>query len=150
MTTTSADKAALAVEACGRLPAEHGDFVRQVLERIGDKWSVLVIANLHDGPKRYSLLHELVPGISQRMLTLTLSQLRQDGIISRTAYAEVPPRVEYTLTPLGESLLDTVSSLIRWASANYATIRGNREQAQAEELTRRRPGPGTATRTTRP
>jgi DNA-binding HxlR family transcriptional regulator len=130
-TTTGASghEAALAVEACGRLPAEHGDFVRQLLDRIGDKWSVLVIANLHDGAKRYSLLHELVPGISQRMLTLTLRQLGQDGIVSRTAYAEVPPRVEYELTALGESLLGTVSGLIRWASSNYETIRENREAA---------------------
>jgi DNA-binding HxlR family transcriptional regulator len=138
MTTTAADQtAAPAAEACGRLPAEHGDFVRQVLDRIGDKWSVLVIANLHDGAKRYSHLHQLVPGISQRMLTLTLSQLKHDGLITRTAYAEVPPRVEYALTPLGESLLDSVSSLIRWASANHGAIRENRERANAAAV----PGP---------
>ncbi|MEV8377244.1 helix-turn-helix domain-containing protein [Kribbella sp. NPDC056861] len=121
-------------EACGRLPAEHGDFVRQVLDRIGDKWSLLVVANLHDGAKRYSHLHELVEGISQRMLTLTLSQLTQDGLISRTAYAEVPPRVEYALTPLGETLLDSAVPLIRWASANYGTIRENRNQSHPESF----------------
>jgi DNA-binding HxlR family transcriptional regulator len=104
---------------------------------------MLVIANLHDGAHRYSHLQELVPGISQRMLTLTLSQLRQDGLISRTAYPEVPPRVEYELTELGESLLGTASSLVRWASANYEAIRENREQAAAEAATtqhRRAPG----------
>jgi DNA-binding HxlR family transcriptional regulator len=127
----AASNAELAVGACGRLPAEHGDFVRQVLDRIGDKWSALVIANLHDGPKRYTHLRELVPGISERMLTLTLRQLTEDGLVSRAAYAEVPPRVEYALTPLGESLLDAVSSLIRWASANYGAIRENRERAAA-------------------
>jgi DNA-binding HxlR family transcriptional regulator len=150
VTTTAVDNAALAVGACGRLPAEHGDFVRQVLDRIGDKWSVLVIANLHDGAKRYSHLHEAVPGISQRMLTLTLSQLSQDGLITRTAYAEVPPRVEYALTPLGESLLDPVSSLIRWASANFGTVRENRERAHIEAESRSRASSRMASETARP
>jgi DNA-binding HxlR family transcriptional regulator len=113
--------------ACGLLPAEHGDFVRQVLDRVGDKWTVLVIANLHDGPRRYSSLQEIVPGISQRMLTLTLRQLAEDGLVTRVAYAEVPPRVEYTLTPLGESFLETATSLIQWASAHHDIIRAHRD-----------------------
>jgi DNA-binding HxlR family transcriptional regulator len=123
--------------ACGLLPAEHGDFVRQVLDRIGDKWTVLVIANLHDGPRRYSNLQQVVPGISQRMLTLTLRQLGEDGLVTRTVYAEVPPRVEYALTPLGESFLATATSLIDWASDNHDAIRDNR-RAHAESSERQR------------
>jgi DNA-binding HxlR family transcriptional regulator len=113
-------------EACGDLPAEHGDFVREVLDRVGDKWTLLVVANLSDGPRRYSGLHRVVPGISQRMLTLTLRQLGEDGLITRTAYAEVPPRVEYDLTPLGRSLLDTATALVRWASTHHGAISEHR------------------------
>lgn len=129
MTGTAIGATTTPAEACGRLPAEHGDFVRQILDRIGDKWTLLVIANLHGGAQRYSHLQALVPGISQRMLTLTLRQLGQDGLITRTAYAEVPPRVEYALTPLGQSLLEAASPLIRWASTHYETIRENRTLA---------------------
>ncbi len=118
-------------QACGQLPVEHGDFIRQVLDRVGDKWTVLVIANLRDGPLRYSQLNQVVPGISQRMLTLTLRQLGQDGLVTRTAYAEVPPRVEYALTPLGRSFLETATSLVDWASANHGAIRENRVRAGA-------------------
>jgi DNA-binding HxlR family transcriptional regulator len=113
-------------QACGQLPVEHGDFIREVIDRVGDKWTLLVIANLRDGPRRYSQLQQLVPGISQRMLTLTLRQLKDDGLVTRTAYAEVPPRVEYALTSLGASLLDTATALIDWATANHAAIRDNR------------------------
>lgn len=119
-------------DACGQLPVEHGDFVRQVLDRVGDKWSLLVIANLHDGPHRYSYLLQAVPGISQRMLTLTLRQLGEDGLITRTAYAEVPPRVEYSLTPLGESLLEVATSLVQWASTHHAAIREHRALSLAK------------------
>jgi DNA-binding HxlR family transcriptional regulator len=115
--------------ACGQFPVEHGDFIRQILDRVGDKWTVLVIANLKDGARRYSQLHQVVPGISQRMLTLTLRQLHQDGLITRTAYAEVPPRVEYALTPLGESFLATATAMVDWAQANHGAIRENRARA---------------------
>jgi DNA-binding HxlR family transcriptional regulator len=117
-------------DACGDLPVEHGEFVRQILDRVGDKWSLLVIANLRDGPRRYGYLQQLVPGISQRMLTLTLRQLGEDGLITRTAYAEVPPRVEYCLTPLGESLLDAATSLIQWVSTHHSDIREYRALAK--------------------
>lgn len=128
------DSAVMArTQACGRLPVKHGDFIRQVLERVGDKWTVLVIANLKDGARRYSQLHQIVPGISQRMLTLTLRQLRQDGLVTRTAYAEVPPRVEYALTPLGESFLATATSLVEWASTHHDTIRENQTRSSAEQ-----------------
>src|SRR5438309_328489 len=92
---------ATAIGPCARIPADHMAFVRQVLDRVGDKWSMLIVANLQDGPLRYTDLQRRIPGISQRMLTHTLRQLQQDGLITRTAYAEVPPRVEYALEPLG-------------------------------------------------
>jgi DNA-binding HxlR family transcriptional regulator len=115
--------------ACGLLPVEHGDFIRQVLERVGDKWTVLVVAALKDGARRYSRLHQGVPGISQRMLTLTLRQLGQDGLVTRTAYAEVPPRVEYALTPLGESFLTTATALVEWAIDHHGAISESRARA---------------------
>ena len=128
----------ISADACGDLPVENGEFVRQVLDRVGDKWSLLVIANLADGPLRYTRLQQVVPGISQRMLTLTLRQLGEDGLLTRTAYAEVPPRVEYALTPLGESLLGVATSLVAWASNHHAEIRQHRESAvlrQSQENT---------------
>ena len=114
--------------ACGSLPIEHGDFVRELIDRIGDKWTLLVIANLRDGALRYTELQHAVPGISQRMLTLTLRQLERDGLLERTVHAEVPPRVEYELTSMGETLIDTSITLLRWALENQPAI----EQARAE------------------
>jgi DNA-binding HxlR family transcriptional regulator len=113
---------------CAGWPRESG-FIREVLDRIGDKWAVLVIGNLRDGALRYSELHAAVPGVSQRMLTLTLQQLARDGLVTRTAYAEVPPRVEYALTPLGRSLLDVVMALASWAVTNYEAVAEHRRIA---------------------
>jgi DNA-binding HxlR family transcriptional regulator len=109
-----------------RSGAEQMGFVRQILDRIGDKWSMLVIAVLEAGPLRYTDLQREVPGISQRMLTLTVRQLQQDGLVTRTAHAEVPPRVEYALTPLGRSLHHIVTSLITWAADHHSQIREHR------------------------
>ncbi|WP_226363079.1 helix-turn-helix domain-containing protein [Pseudonocardia sp. ICBG1142] len=89
---------AAAIGPCAAIPAEHMDFIRQTLDRVGDKWSLLIIAVLQSGPLRYTDLQRQVPGISQRMLTLTLRQLHQDGLITRTAYAEVP-RASSTPSP---------------------------------------------------
>ncbi|MQY25942.1 winged helix-turn-helix transcriptional regulator [Nocardia aurantia] len=114
---------------CAGIPVDQLEFMRQVLDRVGDKWSALVIAVLDSGPLRYTELQRDVPGISQRMLTRTLQQLCQDGLATRTAYAEVPPRVEYDLTPLGRSLLDIVNSLIAWASDHQDEIRAHRAAA---------------------
>jgi len=83
------------------------------------------------GPLRYTDLQRQVPGISQRMLTLTLRQLHEDGLITRTAYAEVPPRVEYSLTPLGRGLHEIVTSLIGWATDHHDEIRAHRARAAA-------------------
>ena len=107
---------------CSRWPAERVDTIRQVLARAGDKWSTLVVATLQSGPMRYTELQHAIPGISQRMLTLTLRQLQRDGLATRTAHAEVPPRVEYALTALGTTLLDIVLPLIDWAGIHHQDI----------------------------
>ncbi|MFD2469321.1 winged helix-turn-helix transcriptional regulator [Amycolatopsis silviterrae] len=111
---------------------EDSAFVREVLDRIGDKWTVLTISTLSAGSLRYSDLQASVLGISQRMLTQTLKHLERDGLITRTAYAEVPPRVEYALTDLGRSLIDAVRAMADWAVAHHGEIAGNRA---ASELT---------------
>ncbi len=98
-------------------------FVREVLSRVGDKWSVLVIGLLGDGTQRFSELKRRIEGISQRMLTMTLRGLERDGLVKRTVYPTVPPRVEYGLTPLGRTLLETVTELAKWANAHREQIR---------------------------
>jgi DNA-binding HxlR family transcriptional regulator len=98
-----------------------------VLARIGDKWSVLIVSRLGTGPMRFNELKRNVGGISQRMLTLTLRGLERDGLITRTVYPTVPPRVDYELTALGRSLLVPVSALGDWALKN----RGRIEEARA-------------------
>lgn len=122
---------------CAAIPAEHMAFIRQVLDRVGDKWSMLVIATLEAGPLRYTDLQRDVPGISQRMLTLTLRQLQQDGLVTRTAYAEVPPRVEYALTPLSRSLNEIVKQLIGWAADHHDEIHQNRTRATTSVMSQR-------------
>lgn len=119
---------------CAHWADDDADFIREVLDRVGDKWSVLVIGTLESGPTRYTDLAYAIPGISQRMLTLTLGQLRRDGIITRTAYAEVPPRVEYELTALGRSLLTTVLALAGWSADHHPEIRANREEYDEQLL----------------
>src|SRR5436190_16718169 len=89
--------------------------VRDVLDRVGDKWSVLIVELLGDGPMRFSELRRSVEGISQRMLTLTLRGLERDGLIDRTVFPEIPPRVEYELTRLGKTLLEPIQGLAEWA-----------------------------------
>jgi DNA-binding HxlR family transcriptional regulator len=104
----------------------EGGAVREVLDRIGDKWSMLVIGTLRAGPLRFGELEQSIAGISQRMLTLTLKHLVEDGLVARTPYAEVPPRVEYELTELGRTLLPLVMALADWAMANREQINANR------------------------
>ena len=95
---------------------------RQVLDRIGDTWSVLIVGALDGGPRRYSELAARIGGISPKMLTQTLRGLERDGMISRTIFPEVPPRVEYALTELGRSLLGLVSGLEAWAEAHISDV----------------------------
>jgi DNA-binding HxlR family transcriptional regulator len=102
--------------------------VREVLDRVGDKWSVLVIVMLGRRTHRYSELHRAIDGISQRMLTLTLRALVRDGLVERTAHATVPPRVDYALTDLGRTLLEPLTALDRWASLHRDDIRAARER----------------------
>jgi DNA-binding HxlR family transcriptional regulator len=104
-----------------------GHLVRELLDRIGDKWSLLIVASLRDGPRRFTAIQQAVGGISQRMLTLNLRHLRRDGLITRTSYPEVPPRVEYELTDLGYSLLTPVLALARWAGENAPLVRTHRD-----------------------
>ena len=89
--------------------------LRNILDRIADKWSLLVICLLADGTRRFSELRREIDGISQRMLTLTLRQLEREGLVDRKVFPVVPPRVDYKLTPLGSTLLDTIQSLVAWA-----------------------------------
>src|ERR1700723_3192432 len=96
--------------------------VSDVLARIGDKWSVLVVSRLGNGPLRFNELRRAIGGISQRMLTLTLRGLERDGLITRTVFPTIPPRVDYALTPLGRDLLDPVSALSSWAIRNQSKI----------------------------
>lgn len=96
--------------------------VSEVLARVGDKWSILIVATLGDGPRRFSELKRAVDGISQRMLTLTVRGLERDGLITRTVTPSIPPRVDYALTELGRSLLEPVKALGEWAIANRTTV----------------------------
>jgi DNA-binding HxlR family transcriptional regulator len=97
---------------------DHVDscLAREILDRIGDKWSVYVIDALASGTRRFSELRREVDGVSQRMLTVTLRALERDGLIVRHVYPVIPPRVEYSLTPLGRSLLAIVEALVAWSA----------------------------------
>ncbi|GAB2645163.1 helix-turn-helix domain-containing protein [Gordonia jinhuaensis] len=100
---------------------------RQVIGRVGDKWSLLVLFALSTGTKRFSELRSEVQGISQKMLTQTLRTMERDGWVSRHVYATIPPKVEYTLTPLGESLEDSIAVVRRWAYTHMDEIVEARE-----------------------
>ena len=104
------------------------ELVRDVLARVGDKWTLLTITVLASSPLRFTALHEQVAGISQRMLSQTLRALTRDGLVTRTAYPEVPPRVEYALTPLGRSLNEAVSGLVHWVHDHQSDIVRNRDE----------------------
>jgi DNA-binding HxlR family transcriptional regulator len=93
-----------------------------VIDHLADKWAVLIIGRLANGTLRFGELRRAVDGISQKMLTVTLRDLERDGLVSRKLYASVPPKVEYSLTPLGASLSDKAEDLCRWAEANMEQI----------------------------
>jgi DNA-binding HxlR family transcriptional regulator len=112
----------------GKLCIEHDpDVFRSVLDRIGDKWSLLVIGILEAGARRFTELLRATPGVSRKMLTTTLRALERDGLITRTIYPEVPPRVEYAMTELGRTLSGPVLVLATWAADNQAAILTNRD-----------------------
>jgi DNA-binding HxlR family transcriptional regulator len=106
-----------------------------ILNRIGDKWSVMVVGRLKGGTMRFSELRRAIDGVSQRMLTLTLRNLERDGLVTRTVYAEIPPRVEYTLTEMGRTLTGPIGALWDWAAEHQdqvAKARAVYDSAQAE------------------
>lgn len=106
--------------------------VAPVLQRVGDKWSILVVMNLAKGPRRFNEIKREVEGISQRMLTLTLRSLERDGLVTRTVFPTVPPRVDYELTSLGHSLRRPVSALGEWAKENRAIMQAAQRAFDAE------------------
>ena len=89
-----------------------------MLDRIGDKWTTLVVLVLLDGPRRFSQLRDRIGGVAPKVLTETLRRLERDGILTRTAYPEIPPRVEYELTPLGRSLEEPIRAIATWSEHN--------------------------------
>ena len=107
--------------------------VRDVLDSVGGKWTSLMILGLADGPRRFSQLRRFIPDISQRMLTQTLRDLQRDGYITRTVYPTQPPSVEYALTPLGQSFLALLRSLVHWSTENHDAIRAARAVYDAEQ-----------------
>ncbi|WP_137169169.1 helix-turn-helix domain-containing protein [Marinomonas sp. FW-1] len=102
--------------------------IRDVLDRVANKWSLLLLLTLASEAHRFSALRRAVPDISQRMLTQTLRDLQHDGFISRHVYPTVPPSVEYKLTSLGHSLLEPLQQLTKWADANHDAIRAARAE----------------------
>jgi DNA-binding HxlR family transcriptional regulator len=105
-----------------RLVSPSNCRAREVLDRVGDKWSLYVIHLLGGGRRRFSDLRRMIDGISQRMLTVTLRGLERDGLVTRTVYPTVPPRVDYALTPMGRTLLDSACALIDWADRHLPEI----------------------------
>jgi DNA-binding HxlR family transcriptional regulator len=103
---------------------------RQLLDLIADKWSVLIIYSLSDGTLRFSDLRRAIGGISQKMLTQTLRRLEADGLINRKIYASVPPIVEYSLTPLGLTLLEPLNALCRWAQEHIDEVNTYRQNSK--------------------
>ena len=100
--------------------------VRDAMQRIGEKWTILVVGTLGAGAMRFSGLKRAVEGISQRMLTLTLRDLERDGLVTRTVHPTVPPQVEYALTPLGQSLFEPMMSIARWADQHRDSVEASR------------------------
>ncbi|MEV0999913.1 helix-turn-helix domain-containing protein [Nonomuraea sp. NPDC050202] len=125
------------LRSLGRACLDHDpDVLRSVLDRVGDKWSLILIGLLDSGPMRFTGLLRTAPGISRRMLTLTLRNLERDGLVKRVVFPEIPPRVEYEVTPFGRTLSEPVLAIARWAADNQDTLRANRrafDQAAGHE-----------------
>ena len=129
--------------------AEGGDHqtcvvVRDMLDRVGDKWSVLVIGLLGERAHRFNELRRAIDGISQRMLTLTLRQLERDGMVSRTVHATVPPRVDYALTPLGRAVLEPLNDLIVFARDHGTDVAEARRRYDESHAAAQPAGSGSA------
>jgi DNA-binding HxlR family transcriptional regulator len=117
------------------LPSVHGmcdartdasEIIRDTFAKISDKWSLLILGMLDDAPLRFTALRDSVPGISHRMLTLTLRNLERDGLVSRTVFAAVPPRVEYAVTDLGRTIIPAVTAMAMWALEHSEEIKQSR------------------------
>jgi DNA-binding HxlR family transcriptional regulator len=133
------------VEAC---PTEFSDLAdgpcpagepsacraREILQRVGDKWSAYVIDLLGEDTKRFTELHRSIDGITARMLTVTLRGLERDGIVTRTIHPVIPPRVDYALTPMGRTLLDTIGQLVTWADTHVSEIEAARAAYDSKHL----------------
>ena len=128
--------AAVSTDVPGRFSASHKHRpkwsidpecpVRDVLDRIGDKWSTLILVTLANGPHRFSAVQRAIPDISKRMLTQTFRDLERDGLIARTVFPTKPPSVEYCLTPLGDTILEPLTVLVQWADRSHAAIKNAR------------------------
>jgi DNA-binding HxlR family transcriptional regulator len=120
--------------------------VRRVLDLVGDKWSLLVIALLGEGPHRFTELQREIGSISRRMLTLTLRQLERNGLVLRTVYPVVPPHVEYQLTPLGVTLMEAIKGIVNWTVEHHAELARARAEydARPEHAVGAVPGAGVA------
>jgi DNA-binding HxlR family transcriptional regulator len=112
--------------------AEDCRAVSEVLSRVGDKWTILVVSELGPGPRRFNEIRRALGSISQRMLTLTLRALERDGLVTRTVFPTIPPRVDYELTKLGHSLLEPVSGIGLWARQNRQAIEEARRKFDTE------------------
>lgn len=114
-------------------PGEGDDcrMVREILDLIGDKWTLYIIATLRDGPVRFNELRRQIDGISQRMLTINLRGLERNGLVKRTLFPTIPPRVDYELTAVGRTLLAPVMALVTWANSNKESIQGARVRYDA-------------------
>lgn len=115
-------------------PSEGDDcrMVREILDLVGDKWTLYIIATLRNGPIRFNELRRQIDGISQRMLTINLRGLERDGLVKRTLFPTIPPRVDYELTEVGRTLLAPVMALVTWANSNQENIRDARVRFDAK------------------
>ena len=117
-------------------PPEAAALLRDVLERIGDKWSVIVVCRLEGQPRRFNELRRMTEGITQRMLSTTLRRLERDGLVTRTVFPTVPPQVQYALTDRGETLHDVLSQLVSWTDVNLTAVLAARADYDARDVRR--------------
>ncbi|NVM76355.1 DNA-binding HxlR family transcriptional regulator [Duganella sp. SG902] len=118
-------------------PLPCTEFTRELLSRVGDKWSILIVVHLEQGPLRFNELKRSIGGISQRMLTLTLKSLEKDGLVSRTVFPTIPPSVSYELTELGRTLMQPMMALVLWSKNYQAEVEAARaryEEKQADAV----------------
>jgi DNA-binding HxlR family transcriptional regulator len=120
----------------GKASAEKEALVREVLERVADKWTLLVIEELGEGELRFTQLRDRIGGVSQKMLTKTLRQLERDGLVTRHVHPVIPPRVDYKLTPLGEALGEAVCGIWTWVEKNMDAVSRARRAYDRQRPTR--------------